>query len=97
MIFCITLSVNSLHLENGLELYFNEWNVRNQHVKKSIECDLGYASCANWHNARPDSDVIKFYVDVTTCVALFLTIIIHLKTFEESTSPRISKKSVLLQ
>ena len=23
-----------LHLENGLESYFNEWNVRNQYLKK---------------------------------------------------------------
>ena len=25
---------HSLHLENDLESYFNEWNVRNQHLKK---------------------------------------------------------------
>ena len=33
----ITLCVNCKHsllLENGLESYFNEWNVRNQHLKK---------------------------------------------------------------
>ena len=26
----------SLYLENGLKLYFSEWNVRSQHLKKSI-------------------------------------------------------------
>ena len=25
---------HSLHLKNGLESYLNEWNVRNQHLKK---------------------------------------------------------------
>ena len=35
-----------------------------------LECVLGYRSRANWRYARPNSDVITFDVDVTTCVAL---------------------------
>ena len=31
----------------------------------------------NWRYARPNSDVIMFDVDVSTCVALFLTNILH--------------------
>ena len=47
--------------------------------KKSIECALGKASRANWRYARSNSDIIMFDVDVTTCVALFLTNILNLK------------------
>ena len=61
---------HSLHLENGLDTYFNEWNARNQHLKKVYWVCLREASRANWRYARSNSDVIMFDVDVTTCVAL---------------------------
>ena len=39
------------------------------------------ASRANWCYTRSNRDVIMFDVDVTTCVALFLTNILHLKPY----------------
>ena len=44
--------------------------------------------------ARSNSDVIMFDVDVTTCVALFLTNIIRLKPFDQNPSSKIVKKAL---
>ena len=66
--------------------------------EKSIERALGKASRANWRYARSNSDVIMFDVDVTTCVALFLTNILHLKPFvKKSQSQNCQESLVLLQ
>ena len=42
-----------------------------------LSVPLGYTSNADWRYARPNSNVIMFEVDVTTCIALFLTNILH--------------------
>ena len=42
-----------------------------------------------------NSDVIMFDVNVTTCVALFLTNILLVKPFKKSTNPKIAKKALL--
>ena len=60
--------------------------------RKSIECALGLASHANWSYGRPHSDIIMFDVDVTRCVALFLTNILHLKPFEDVPVPKLRRK-----
>ena len=53
---------------------------------------------ANWRYARSNSDVIMFDVDVTTCVALFLTNILHLKPYvKKSQSQNCQESLVLLQ
>ena len=47
---------HSLHLENGLESYFNEWNARNQHLKKvnwmclriCVTCKLALRQVKQW-------------------------------------------------
>ena len=49
---------HSLHLENGLELYFNEWNARNQHLKKvywvclrvGVTCKLALRQVKQWRH-----------------------------------------------
>ena len=59
----ITLGVNigckhSLHLENGLESYFNKWNARNQHLKKvywvylreGVTCKLALHQIKQWRH-----------------------------------------------
>ena len=48
----------SLHLENGLESYFNEWNARNQHLKKvywvclrvGVTCKLALRQVKQWRH-----------------------------------------------
>ena len=47
----------------------------------------------NWRYASSNCDAIMFDVDVTTCVALFLTNILHLKPFDKNPSPKIAKKA----
>ena len=55
----ITLGLHhSLHLENGLESYFNEWNTRNQHLKKvywvcltvGVTCKLALRHVKPWRH-----------------------------------------------
>ena len=88
----------SLHLENGLESYFNEWNARNQLLKKVYWVCLRVGVTCNLRYARSNSDVIMFDVDVTTCVALFLTNILHLKPYaKQSQSQNCQESLVLLQ
>ena len=51
---------HSLHLENGLESYFNEWNARNQHLKKvywvtrclrvGVTCKLALRQVKQWRH-----------------------------------------------
>ena len=49
---------HSLHLENGLESYFNEWNARKQHLKKiywvclrvGVTCKLALHQVAQWRH-----------------------------------------------
>ena len=49
---------HSLHLENGLESYFNGWNARNQHLKKdswvclrvSVTCKLALRQVKQWRH-----------------------------------------------
>ena len=38
--------------------------------------------------------LVLFDVDVTTCIALFLTSIFHLKPFKKCPSPKIAKKAL---
>ena len=48
----------SLHLENGIESYFNEWNARNQHLKKvywvcltvGVTCKLALRHVKPWRH-----------------------------------------------
>ena len=71
-----------MHLENGLESYFNEWNVRNQHFRKLMSVPKGRRHVQT--GVTPgQTDIIMFDVDFTTSVALFLTNILHIKPFDK--------------
>ena len=62
--------------------------------KSAFECALGKASRAKWRYARSNSDVTMFDVDVTTCVALFLTNILHLKPFVKKSQSQNCQESL---
>ena len=90
---------------NGLESYFNEWNARNQHLKKvcwvclrvGVTCKLALRQVLQWRHyvwCWRHNMVIMFDVDVTTCVALFLTNILHLKPYVKKSQSQIAKKAL---
>ena len=89
---------HSLHLENGLESYSNEWNARNQHLKKvywvclrvGVTCKLALRQVKQWrhyvwcwrHNMH----------------SVILTNILHLKPYvKKSQSQNCQEGLVLLQ
>ena len=100
LIFAVTMFIgynigykHSLHLVNGLESYFNEWNVRNQHLKKvywvclriGVTCKLALRQVKQW----------RHYV---WCWRYNMRSIISdkypsLKTFDKNPSPKIARKA----
>ena len=46
--------------------------------------------------AWPNSDIIMFDVDVTTCAALFLTNTLHIKPFDKKSLSQTSQESLVL-
>ena len=90
--------IRSSHLENGLESYLNEWNARNQHLKKAYWVCLRVGVTCKLALRQVKQCIIMFDVDVTTCVALSLTNILHLKPYvKKSQSQNCQESLVLLQ